>query len=273
MRCTERQLRHTSTLIAVLALWLVPGASAAEGASAGVLRVCADPNNLPFSDRAGHGFENKLAEMLAADLHRRLEYSWWAQRRGALRNTLKAGLCDVVLGVPTSLELVAATEPYYRSSYVFVSKRARGLNIDSFDDPRLRQLLIGVQVVGDDYANTPPVHALSLRGISNNVRGYSVLGDYAEPTPAGNIMRALELGAVDIALVWGPLAGYFAQRSREPLRLVPMPPSDGGRAMRFDIGMGVRRKDGPLKERLNDFIARRKGVITSLLESYGVPQP
>jgi len=239
----------------------------------GVLRVCADPNNLPFSDVDGTGFENRLAELVASELGARVEYTWWAQRRGALRNTLKAGSCDVVMGVPTSLGPVATTRAYYRSTYVFLSRADRGLDISSFDDPRLRTLTVGVQLVGDDYLNTPPVHALSARGISENVRGYSVLGDYSEKAPAARIVHAVERGEVDIAIVWGPLAGYIARSSAVPLHLTPTPERDGTLPMRFEIGMGVRRADRALLKKLDGFLARRKVVVDALLDRYGVPRP
>jgi mxaJ protein len=235
------------------------------------LRVCADPNNLPFSNQQGLGFENALAEMLGATLKRPVEYTWWAQRRGAIRSTLKAGLCDVVMGVPTSLQVLEVTVPYYRSSYVFVT-RADAVTISSFDDPRLRYWAIGVQLVGDDYHNTPPVHALSARGISDNVRGYSVLGDYAEPLPAARILEAVERREVDVAIVWGPLAGYFALH-HPGLRLTPTPADDGPLPMRFEIGMGVRRADHQLRQELDSFIVQQRPRIDQLLVRYGVPRP
>jgi mxaJ protein len=249
---------------------LVPSAQAA---ATPVLRVCADPNNLPFSDREARGFENEIAEMLAKSRGQRLQYTWWAQRRGAIRNTLKAGQCDVILGVPTSLELLATTKPYYTSTYVFVSREERNLELRSFDDARLRTLRLGVQLVGDDYANTPPVHALSARAIVDNVRGYSVLGDYGQAMPAASILQAVESGEIDVAIVWGPLAGYYAQRSQVKLRLVPTPPKDGQLPMTFAIGMGTRRSDRALLEQLNAFIARRQPAIDAVLARYGVPRP
>lgn len=236
------------------------------------LKICADPNNLPFSDQNRAGFENALGEMLGHALGRQVTYTWWAQRRGALRNTLKAGLCDVVMGVPTSSSMLSVTRPYYRSSYVFVSRAERKLEVSSFDDPSLRDLRIGVQLVGDDYANTPPVHALSARGISDNLRGYSVLGDYGEKMPAAAILRAVERGDVDIALVWGPLAGYFALEHPR-LRLVPTPESDGPLPMRFEIGMGTRRGDDRLLAELDAFIVGHQHRIDALLARYGVPRP
>ena len=241
---------------------------------AGVLRVCADPNNLPFSNERGEGFENKLAEMLAADLHEKLEYTWWAQRRGFFRNTLRAGACDVVLGVPSSFELAATTAPYYRSTYVFVYRKGKGLSVASFDDPVLRDVKVGVQLVGDDGANTPPAHALAARGIVQNVRGYTLYGDYRRPNPPARVVEAVAEGDVDVAVVWGPLAGYFARRQRVPLAVVPVSPQFDLPFLPFvyDISMGVRRGDDELRRQLDGFIERRRPEIERILDDYGVPR-
>jgi mxaJ protein len=241
---------------------------------AGVLRVCADPNNLPFSNKHGEGFENKIAELLAADLHERLEYTWWAQRRGFFRNTLKAGACDVVIGVPSSFELAATTAPYYRSTYVFVYRKDKGLSVASFDDPVLRDVKVGVQLVGDDGANTPPAHALTARGIVENVRGYTLYGDYKQPNPPARIVEAVERGDVDVAVVWGPLAGYFARRQRVPLAVVPVSPQFDLPFLPFvyDISMGVRRGDEELRRRLDSFLERRRPEVERILDEYGVPR-
>jgi mxaJ protein len=238
-----------------------------------VLRVCADPNNLPFSDSTGAGFENQLATLVAGEMHASVAYTWWAQRRGFVRNTLNAHECDVVMGVPTSFELTAVTRPYYRSSYVFVSRRDRRLGIRSLDDPALKRLTVGVQLVGDDYANTPPAHALARRGIVQNVRGYQVQGDYRLPSPPARIVDAVANGDVDIAVAWGPLAGYFASRERVPLDIVPVSPEMDPPALPFvfDISMGVRRADRPLRDTLNAILVRRRASIDSLLRAYGVP--
>jgi mxaJ protein len=238
------------------------------------LRVCADPNNLPFSNERGEGFENRLASMLAADLGMRVEYTWWAQRRGFVRNTLAAGQCDVLMGVPTAFELAATTRPYYRSTYVFVSRRDRGLGLRSFDDERLRGLRIGVQMIGDDFANSPPAHALSARGMVQNVIGYSVLGDYSQPNPPARVVEAVTRGDVDVAVVWGPLAGYFAQHQPTPLELGAVTPERDTpfRPFAFDISMGVRRADTERRRMLDDFIVRRRADIDRLLAEYGVPR-
>jgi mxaJ protein len=241
---------------------------------AGVLRVCADPNNLPFSNERGEGFENKIAELLAEDSGERLEYTWWAQRRGFFRNTLRAGACDVVLGVPSSFELAATTAPYYRSTYVFVYRRGRGLHVTSFDDAVLREVKVGVQLVGDDGANTPPAHALAARGVIQNVRGYTLYGDYKEPNPPARIIEAVAKGEVDVAVAWGPLAGYFARRQRVPLEVVPVSPQFDLPFLPFvyDISMGVRRGDEGLRLKLEDFLERRRPEIERILDDYGVPR-
>lgn len=239
-----------------------------------LLRVCADPNNLPFSNRAGEGFENKLVEMIAADLGREVRYTWWAQRRGNVRETLNSRRCDAIPGVSSSLEMLATTRPYYRSTYVAVTRADRHLAIASFDDPRLARLKIGVQLIGDDGSNTPPAHALTRRGHIANIRGYTVYGDYSKPMPQREIVDAVVRGDVDIAFVWGPVAGYFAKRSGTKLALTPTPPFDGPRLpMIYDVSMGVRKADARLKAQLETALGRRQAEISKLLLAYGVPLP
>jgi mxaJ protein len=249
-------------------------ASACNREPGQMLRVCADPNNLPFSDSTGAGFENHLATLVAAELDATVEYTWWAQRRGFVRNTLNAGRCDLVMGVPTSFELTGVTRPYYRSSYVFVSRRDRHLGVRSFDDAALRTLTVGVQLIGDDGTNAPPAHALARRGIVENVRGYSVQGDYAQPAPPARIIDAVANGDIDLAIAWGPLAGYFATRERVPLDLTPVSPQVDLPFLPFvyDISMGVRRADSTFRDTLNAILVRRRPSIDSLLDAYGVPR-
>src|SRR5918995_717015 len=155
------------------------------------LRVCADPNNLPFSNQRGEGFENRIAELVARELGATLRYAWWAQRRGFVRNTLREDLCDLIIGVPAGYDPVLTTRPYYRSTYVFVSRRDRRLALTSLDDPRLRTLRIGVHLMGDDGANAPPAHALARRSIIANVSGYTIYGDYTEPNPPARLIDAV----------------------------------------------------------------------------------
>jgi quinoprotein dehydrogenase-associated probable ABC transporter substrate-binding protein len=217
-----------------------------------VLRVCADPNNLPFSNEAKAGFENKLADLVAGELHESVSYTWHAQRRGFIRETLKAKACDVVIGVPKHYELVETTIPYYRSSYVFVSRVDRHLDIQSIKDARLRTLRIAVQLIGDDGANTPPAHALAAQGITNNVRGFPVYGDYRKPNPPSDIVTSVERGDVDIAAVWGPLAGYFAKQSPVALTIRPITDTESFAPLifQFDMAMGVRKGDDTLRAML-----------------------
>jgi mxaJ protein len=256
--------------------WTVLAAAAAlaaTSAQARELRVCADPNNLPFSNDRGEGLENKLVEIVARDLGAAVTYTWWAQRRGYVRNTLKAGDCDVWPGVATSVDMLATTRPYYRSSYVFVTRTDRKLDISSFDDPRLTKLTIGVQMIGDDSFNTPPTHALARRGLVSNVRGYMLYGDYARPNPPAAVVEAVEKGEVDAAVVWGPLAGYFAARSPTPLTLRPVEPwLDGPQwPMVFDISMGVRRDDTAFRRELDQVLDRHRPEIEALLRAYHIP--
>jgi mxaJ protein len=259
--------------------WLALAAALAWTATSGtasvaVLRVCADPNNLPFSNRAGEGFENRIADLLAADRGARLEYSWWPQRRGFVRNTLAARACDVVIGVPRGFEPVVTTRPYYRSSYMFVSRRDRALGLRTFDDPRLRQLRIGVQMIGDDFSNTPPAHALARRGITHNVAGYPVYGDYAHPGPLSPIVSAVDRGDVDAAVVWGPIAGYFAGHSTAPLELTRVSPERDSPSLPFvfDISMGVRRGETARRAELDAFLMRRRTEVNAILDRYRVPR-
>ncbi len=272
-----------SIALAAMTLWLAQSdvVTPISGQTSSVLtpadaplRVCADPNNLPFSNGRGQGFENRIAELVARDLHKKLEYTWWAQRRGFVRNTLKAGSCDVIVGVPTGLGMVLPTVPYYRSTYVFVTRQDRRINVRSFDDPILRRLRIGVQLIGDDGTNSPPAHALSNRGIISNVKGYTVYGDYAEESPPSRIIDAVARGEVDVAIAWGPMAGYWAKRSPVALKLAGVQPQIDLPFLPFvfDIGMGVRRGDTTFRASLQSVLTRRRADIQRILSEYGVPQ-
>jgi mxaJ protein len=242
-------------------------------APASELRVCADPNNMPFSNSAQLGFENRLAVLIADHLGKQVSYIWWAQRRGFIRNTLKAGKCDVVMGVPSTYELIEATLPYYRSTYVFLSRQDQHLDVASLLDPRLRKLRIGVHLIGDDGNNAPPAQALGEQGIVENVRGYSIYGDYRQANPPARLLEAVENLEIDVAAAWGPLAGYFAKLSPMPLTITPI--QDGDRfapqQFQFSISMGVRKGDHDLRDQLNAFILGHRAEIATLLRDYGVP--
>jgi mxaJ protein len=259
--------------LATAASAVVSPAPVSADNAGGTLRVCADPNNLPYSDQREAGFENKLATLFAAEMGEPVSYTWWAQRRGYIRNTLKAGKCDVLMGVPTGLEMVETTRPYYRSTYVFVSRADRRLDLASILDPRLRSLRIGVQLIGSDGFNTPPGHALAEQGIIDNVAGYTVYGDYRQHDPPARIIAALENGDIDIAAVWGPLAGYLARRSPVELTIAPITDTDRFAPLlfQFDIAIGVRKGDAQRRDELDRLIAQNSAQIAQILNEYGVP--
>jgi mxaJ protein len=252
-------------LLAALLLLAAP-------AAARELRVCADPNNLPFSNQSGEGFENRIMAILARDLDADLTTTWHAQRRGFVRETLKAGLCDIVPGTAAGMDMLRTTAPYYRSFYVFAVRADRNLRPDSLDDPTLHDLTIGVQLVGDDGANPPPAHALARRGLVRNLRGYMVYGDYSQPNPPARILDAVASGALDIAAVWGPLAGWYARNSSVPLVLTPLRPAEPDIPLGFDIAMGVRKGDKALAAELDAALVRNRAAIEAVLDEYGIPR-
>ncbi len=264
------------TMSVLLRMWCIflPGLLLVSApAAARELRVCADPNNLPFSNAQGQGFENKIVELVAQELDARVVYTWWPQRRGFIRNTLEEGDCDLVSGIASGVELLRPTRPYYRSGYAFVT-RANGPQVGSLDDPVLHQLRIGVQLVGDDGSSPPPGHALARRGMFDNVRGYMVYGDYRDGNPAARIVEAVASGEVDVAIAWGPLAGYFAERVRTPLKVQLVTPQiDGPRLpMVFDISMAVRTEDRALGEEVDAALTRLQPQIDAILDDYNVPR-
>lgn len=239
-------------------------------AQAGVLRVCSDPNNLPFSNRAGHGFENRIADLIAHDLGDTVAYTYALQNDKFIKHTLKANKCDVLMGVSAGIDEIDTTQPYYASTYVFVSRKHDGLGISSLTDPRLRSLKIGVHLIGDD--STPPTMALGEEGIVNNVHGYMIQKDFDKPNPPARLIEAVEKKDVDVAAVWGPLGGYFAKESPVPLSVTPMTGTARFAPLQFQfaVAMGVRKGD-PLRQKLDAVIARERTAIRNILVSYGVP--
>ena len=265
--------------MALLLPAVVLGVSAAprlrgEHPAAHVLRVCADPNNLPFSNRAGSGYENRIAALIARDLGDSLEYAWWPQRRAWVRNTLTANKCDVAISVPAGFGPLLTTRPYYRSTYVFVSRADRHYALTSLDDPRLRTLRIGLHFIGTDYDNPPPAHALGDRGIVRNVVSFSIYGNYSDPNPPAELIEAVEKGTVDVGVVWGPLAGYFAKRSHVPLAITPVVPSTDARTgtvFAFPIAVGVRKDREGLRDSVQRVLDRDDGAIQRIVQEFGIP--
>lgn len=235
------------------------------------LRVCADPQNMPFTNRNREGFDNKIADVIARELGDSVSYAWWPSRRGYLRNTLTAGTCDLVIGVPVGFDPVATTKPYYRSTYYIVTRTDKNLDIKTLDDPRLKKLRVGVNLLGNDYTNTPPAHALSAHGINGpGVVGFT--GFYDEEHHPGEIIDSLAKGSIDVALVWGPIAGYFAKKSGVPMTLTPLPDSDSpDLPFAYAVAIGTRRSDRELRSLVDDILARKKPEIDKILMEYNVP--
>jgi len=263
--------KHTlARLLAIAAVILcAPGrAPADEAKQVKEFRVCGDPNNMPFSNEKLEGIENKIADVIAKDLGETVTYFWWPHQRGVVKRVLNAKHCDVMLGIPKGYDLVTWTRPYYRTGYVMVYRKDRKLKLRSLDDPALKTLKIGVQV------NTPPHDALGRRGIADNVVGYQLMFDsnfHAEDYP-GKVVEDVLAGTVDVGMVWGPIAGYFAKKKGAPLEIVPIDdPADTGLPFAFDIAMGVRKGDKQLKEQLEGALARRHDEIEHVLADFGVP--
>ena len=236
------------------------------------LWVCADRNNLPYSNDREQGFENKLAQMVARDLGRKLQYVWWPASPMLAHKIFRRGACDLIMGVPSKgYDLAEPTESYYSSTYVFVTRRESRHPIGSFDDPSLKTLRIGLHVVDDGF--TPAAQELASRGMIQNVVGYRVFGNLARQNPSADLIRAVENRDVDVAIAWGPLAGYFAAQSTVPLDLTPICAASVHTALpvSFSISMGVRPGENALLQQLNTEITKRKSQIRALLASYGVP--
>jgi quinoprotein dehydrogenase-associated probable ABC transporter substrate-binding protein len=230
------------------------------------LRVCADPANLPFTDEAGAGFENKIAELLARDLKVPLQYVWFPQATGFVRNTLAAKRCDVVMGYAAGSDPVQNTNPYYRSAWVLVTRRDGGLGgVESLGDARLKGKRLGV------VAGTPPATLLALHGLIGDAKPYRLTVDRRHESPSEDMVRDIVAGDIDGGILWGPIGGYFAKRADKPLAVVPLTQHEAGVPMTFRITFGIRHGETDWKHRLNDFIAARQGEINRLLLDYGVP--
>jgi mxaJ protein len=267
---------YRGAMVALLtAILLVSPAQAQRPAplKPGLLRVCADMDNLPFSNQKGEGYENKIAELIANEWHSKLEYTWWPIRRGYYR-MLNGTYCDLVIESPVGVDQAGATKPYYRSGYMFLSRKGSGLeNINTLADPRLKKLKIGVNLfVSSDGEHSPPEMALSRYGVIGNLRGYSVA--YDDTTRPEDIINAVAKKDVDVAIVWGPQAGYWIRKSTVPLVLTPLATdidSATGYPMSYNIGMAVRRSDKAFRDSLQTLLDRKAPDIQSILKDYGVP--
>ena len=255
---------------AALSLLLLASLAAparADTASKDVLRVCADPDDLPYSSEDGRGFENRIVGLVARDLDAELRYYWLPQWRGYARKTLLQGHCDVIPGIPADVDNVLTTDAYYRGTYAFVYSPRRFAHLVSLDDPRLRSVRIGLQIVGIDAIATPPGRALAQRGIVDNVVGFPVIGH--EPS-AERIVDDLADGKLDVGIVWSPQPGYFIAQRHAALDVVPIRTGARDPAFDFAIAMGVRRDDVALQQAINASIARLRPKIDAVLRQYAV---
>jgi mxaJ protein len=261
---------------AVLAvLWPSPGLVAQLRPNVekpGVIRVCADPDNMPLSNQKGEGFEQKIAELIAKDWNSKIEYAWWPVRRGFFARALNGRYCDIAMEAPAGLDMAGVTKPYFRSGYVFVTRKDSGLNIKSLADPKLKKLKIGINLLNSDAENTPPAMALSQYGVVGNLVGFTTF--YSDSARPEDIINAVAKKDVDVAIAWGPLAGYFAKKSPVPLNLQPLPERDSlspDFPYQYNIGMGVRRRDRELRDSLQAVLDRKGPEIQAILKEYGVP--
>jgi mxaJ protein len=236
----------------------------------GLLRVCNDPDNMPFSNQKEEGFENKIAQLIAKEWKANLQYVWYPVRRGYFR-ILNGMYCDLIIQAPGGLDMAGTTEPYYRSGYVFVTRRDSKLaDIKSLADPRLKKARIGVTLLPSDE-QLPPTQALSHYGVVGNLRGFS--GMYNEENRPEDVIKAVANGDVDVAIVWGPLAGYFAKQSSAPLKIQPLGERDSlaDVPFRYDIAMAVRRRDRELRDSLQKTLKAKAPEIQAILKEYGIP--
>jgi len=242
-------------------------AAAIELVDPKVFRVCDDPHNLPYSNEKLEGFENKIASLFAEKLDKPLAYTFYPNTTGFVRNTLNAFRCDVVMGIPQGDDIVQSTNPYYRTAYAIVVKKGTDLeNVETLEDEKLKGKKIGI------VAGTPPATNLAINGLIANAKPYPLVVDTRYDTPTTDMIEDLKKGAIDVAVLWGPIAGYFARHSAEtPLVVTPLIKEKIGPRMIFRVGMGVRHSDQNWKRDLNKLIAQNKTEIDKILTDYGVP--
>jgi quinoprotein dehydrogenase-associated probable ABC transporter substrate-binding protein len=231
-----------------------------------VLRVCADPSNMPFSTDKGEGFENKLAELVANKLGKGLSYSFYPQATGFVRNTLAAHKCDLIMGIPQGDDIVQVTNPYYRTAYALVFKQGHGLEgVDTLGDPRLKGKRIGI------VAGTPPGNNMAANGLMANAKPYPLVIDTRVDSSAAAMMHDLAAAEIDVGILWGPMAGYYARQATPAVTVVPLVKETTGPRLAYRIAMGVRYTDQEWKRQLNRTIQDNQPAIDRLLLSFGVP--
>ena len=259
-----------SVAVACAVLAILPGAASvvgAEPAASGLLRVCADPDNMPFSNAQSEGFENKLAELIAQKLDVRLEYSWFAEESGYVPNTMGSGACDLVMGYAQGTGLIEDTNPYYYTSYVLIYREDDSslAGVESLADPRLKGKKIGF------FARTPPSSVLAIHGLAANAKPFENHAGESATKAAVTMLDEISTGALDAGILWGPVGGYYAQRTQAPLKLMPLVKETAGPRTIYGITMGVRPDEPQWKHKINTFIASNQGGINAILQIYNVP--
>ena len=231
-----------------------------------VFRVCADPRNLPFSNEAGEGFENKLSDFFAKRLDKKVAYAWYPGATGFVRNTLNAHKCDVIMGFPQGNDFAQVTNPYYRTAYALIFKPGSGLDgVDSLDDPILKTKRIGI------VAGTPPATYMARKGLLAKAKSYPLTIDTRFESTSQAMIKDLDSGEIDAGILWGPIAGYYAKNANPKLSIAPLTKEQGGPRLAYRIGMGVRASDQDFKRLLNRMIQENQHEIDAILLSYGVP--
>jgi quinoprotein dehydrogenase-associated probable ABC transporter substrate-binding protein len=240
-------------------------AQTADIADRSALKVCADPNNLPFSNEKKQGFENKIAGLMGAALDLKVEYTWFPQIIGFVRNTLQAYRCDLVMGTVAGDEIMQTTNPYYFTTYVIVYRSDKGLAIDGVQDPKLASLRLGV------VSATPPSDLLVRHDLMAHAKPYQLTVDTRAESPTHQMILDVMSGTIDVGFLWGPIAGYYKKHDKLPLALVPLNDEPGAPRMKYHIAMGVRANEPEWRRQINAVILKQQSQITAVLRDYGVP--
>jgi quinoprotein dehydrogenase-associated probable ABC transporter substrate-binding protein len=263
-------LRVVAALLAFLVLTGGPWAARAQSPTGNLvarssLRVCADPSNLPFSNQQGEGFENKIADLFARELGVPVEYAWYPQVTGFLRNTLLAGRCDLVMGTVAGDGELETTSPYYYTGYVMVFRNDAGWSFNGWDDPRLKDMRIGL------VARTPPADLVMRHGLMGKAVPYPLTVDTRVDAPSQRMINDIADKTIDAGLLWGPLAGYFIHRDKLPLTMVLLPGEPSAARLDYHIAMGLRHNEIDWRRKVNSLIHAKQGEINQILADYGVP--
>ena len=262
---TLAKLLGVVALALLLRVTVAEAADQAEAVDRSALRVCSDPASLPFSDKNGGGFENKIAELFAAKLGVPIKYTWYPNSTGFVRNTLRVRRCDLIMGIVTGAELVQTTNPYYRSAYVMVTRKADNIAAETIEDPALKTLKLGVT------AGAPPADLVAKAGLAGQVRPYDLFVDSRYDSPGKKMIDDLANKEIDVAILWGPIAGYFAAQHGDTLKVTPLVKEAKDTRLSFYIAMGVRPDETKWKHDIDALIRDNKAAIDAILRDYHIP--